>query len=171
MTEPIRRVFQVVADDGAVVPTLWQLEIANSLIVAIRRGRIDANFRRAVLADLALLDITTDNRTDVHAWGETLNLADRFQLTLYDAAYLELAQRRALPLATLDSEMAMGRRLLVFMAMGRRLLVFPYSEQIDPDSPINRCSEELAHPSKRPSKQRGWRPERSEGNRTAPGPG
>lgn len=136
MTEPIRRVFQVVADDGAVVPTLWQLEIANSLIVAIRRGRIDANFRRAVLADLALLDITTDNGTDVHAWGETLNLADRFQLTLYDAAYLELAQRRALPLATLDSE----------MAMGRRLLVFPYSEQIDPDSPINRCSEELRSP-------------------------
>jgi predicted nucleic acid-binding protein len=68
-TEPIRRVFHVVADDGAVVPTLWRLEIANSLTLAMRRGRIDANFRDAALADLALLDITMDDQTDVHAWG------------------------------------------------------------------------------------------------------
>ena len=91
-TDPIRRLFDAVADDGAVVPALWRLEIANSLTVAVRRGRIDANFRRAVLSDLALLDITTDDHTDVHAWGETLSVADRFQLTVYDAAYLELAQ-------------------------------------------------------------------------------
>jgi hypothetical protein len=47
--------------------------------MAVRRGRIDANFRRAALADLALLDITTDDDTDVHAWGETLNMADRYR--------------------------------------------------------------------------------------------
>jgi hypothetical protein len=82
-TEPIRRVFEAVADDGALVPALWRLEIANSLTVAVRRGRIDANFRRAALTDLALLDIITDDDTDVHAWGETLNMADRFQLTVY----------------------------------------------------------------------------------------
>ena len=51
-TDPIRRLFDAVADDGAVVPALWRLEIANSLTVAVRRGRIDANFRRAVLSDL-----------------------------------------------------------------------------------------------------------------------
>ena len=85
------------------MPTLWRLEVANSLTVAVRRGRIDANFRHAALADLALLDITTDDHTDVHAWGETLNLADRFQLAVYDAAYLELAERRSIPLATLDA--------------------------------------------------------------------
>jgi prevent-host-death family protein len=62
-TEPIRRIFQVVADDGAVVPALWRLEIANSLTVATRRGRIDADFRHAALSDLALLDITTDDAT------------------------------------------------------------------------------------------------------------
>jgi hypothetical protein len=66
-TEPISRVFQAVADDGAVVPALWRLEIANSLTVAVRRGRVDANFRRAALTDLAFLDITTDDHTDVHA--------------------------------------------------------------------------------------------------------
>ena len=116
-TERIRRLFDAVADDGAVVPALWRLEVANSLTVAVRRGRIDADFRRAALFDFALLDITTDDQTGVQAWGETLNMADRFQLTLYDAAYLELAERRTLPLATLDAELraaakALGVRLV-----------------------------------------------------------
>src|SRR5262249_25136579 len=106
-----------VAKEGAFVPALWRLEVANSLTMAVRRGRINSDFRRASLADLALLDITTDQYTDFHAWGETLSLADRFQLTIYDAAYLELAVRRSLPLATLDSQLrtaaaASGLRLL-----------------------------------------------------------
>jgi predicted nucleic acid-binding protein len=117
-TDPIRRLFDAVADEGAVVPALWRLEIANSLTVAVRRGRIDANFRRAVLSDLALLDITTDDHTDVHAWGETLSVADRFQLTVYDAAYLELAQRRNLPLATLDRELRVAAKSLGLNLMG-----------------------------------------------------
>lgn len=116
-TDLIRRLFDAVVDEGAIVPALWRLEVANSLTVAVRRGRIDADFRRASLADLALLDITIDQSTDFHAWGETLNLADRFRLTLYDAAYLELAVRRGLSLATLDDELrtaatALGLRLL-----------------------------------------------------------
>jgi predicted nucleic acid-binding protein len=104
-TDAIRAVFDQVADQGAVVPGLWRLEVVNSLTMAVRRSRIDAEFRRAALADLALLDITTDQHTDSHAWAETLQLADRHRLTLYDAAYLELAQRRKLPLATLDEEL------------------------------------------------------------------
>ena len=55
--------------------------------------------------DLALLDITIDPDTDLHAWAATLQLVDRFRLTVYDAAYLELAQRRMPPLATLDEEL------------------------------------------------------------------
>jgi hypothetical protein len=58
-TETVRQVFAMVAEDGAVVPALWRLEIANSLTVAVRRSRITAEFRNAALADLALLDITT----------------------------------------------------------------------------------------------------------------
>jgi predicted nucleic acid-binding protein len=58
-TEAISQVFTSVAENGAVVPALWRLEIANSLTMAIRKRRIDADFRRAALADLALLDITT----------------------------------------------------------------------------------------------------------------
>ena len=109
-TDAIRAVFDEVAAAGAAVPALWRLEVGNSLTVAVRGGRIDAAFRRAALADLALLDITTDQHTGVHAWGETLILAGRHRLTLYDAAYLELAQRRALPLATLDGALCAAAR-------------------------------------------------------------
>jgi uncharacterized protein YqfA (UPF0365 family) len=49
------------------VPPLWHLEIANSLTMAIRRGRIDMDFRRAALTDLALLNVLTDDYTDAHA--------------------------------------------------------------------------------------------------------
>jgi predicted nucleic acid-binding protein len=116
--DPIRRLFDAVGDEGAVVPALWRLEIANSLTVAVRRKRIDANFRRAALTDLALLDIAIDDQTDVHAWGETLRVADFFQLTVYDAAYLELAQRRNLPLATLDGELRAAAKSLGLGLMG-----------------------------------------------------
>jgi predicted nucleic acid-binding protein len=104
-TEAIRRVFDAIADNGALVPVLWRLGVANSLTMAVRKRRIDPDFRRAALADLALLDITTDPQTDAYAWTDTLNLADQFRLTVYDAAYLELARRRILPLATLDQEL------------------------------------------------------------------
>ena len=54
-TDPIRRLFDAVGDKGAVVPALWRLEIANSLTVAVRRGRIEASFRRAALTELVRL--------------------------------------------------------------------------------------------------------------------
>ena len=117
-TEEIRQLFDAVADNGAIVPAMWRLEVANSLTVAMRRRRIDADFRRGALADLALLDITTDPHTDSLAWGETLILADRFRLTLYDAAYLELAQRRALPLATLNEELCAAAAALGVPVLG-----------------------------------------------------
>ena len=78
---------------------------ANVLEMSRRRGRHDADFRDATLADLVQLPIQVDGETDNHAWAETLRLAERHKLTLYDAAYLELAQRRNLPLATLDRDL------------------------------------------------------------------
>ena len=94
-----------VTENGAVVPALWRLEVANALQMAVRRKRIDAAFRNSALTQLSRLSISTDPDTDAYAWTVTLQLADRFQLTLYDAAYLELASRRVLPLATLDREL------------------------------------------------------------------
>ena len=101
-TPSIDTLFDAVASDGAVVPGLWQLEVANGLQMAIRRGRIDKAYREQALERLGRLNIEIDLETSTHAWGATLRLADRSGLTPYDAAYLELAQRRRLPLATLD---------------------------------------------------------------------
>ena len=101
-TPAVDAVLTRVAAAGARVPALWRLEVGNALQTAIRRRRIDAAFRDQALQRLAALPITTDSDTDIHAWTTTLALADRFGLTLYDAAYLELAQRRALPLVSLD---------------------------------------------------------------------
>lgn len=91
-----------VADQGATVPGMWRLEIANGLRTALRRKRIDTAFRDRAIAELARLPIMVDTDTDRYAWTTILQLADQFGLTPYDAAYLELAQRRTLPLATLD---------------------------------------------------------------------
>jgi predicted nucleic acid-binding protein len=105
-------VMRQVAEAGAVVPSLWRLEVANGLQSAVRRKRIDVAFRDASIADLHSLPIAVDTETDRNAWGTTLTLAERCRLTLYDAAYLELAQRLRLPLASLDTELrAAGRAL------------------------------------------------------------
>jgi predicted nucleic acid-binding protein len=104
-TPAIRQVFELLTKGGAWVPSLWRLEVANILEVGIRRGRHDVAFSRATLSDLSLLPISLDPDTDRQAWDGTLQLAHRHRLTLYDAAYLELAQRRGLPLATLDRDL------------------------------------------------------------------
>lgn len=104
-TAPITAVFDRLGQGGAWVPGLWRLEVANVLEMGIRRKRHDAGFRDATLADLAQLPIQVDGETDQQAWGATLRLAERHRITLYDAAYLELALRRSLPLATLDEDL------------------------------------------------------------------
>jgi len=98
-------VLQRVVENGAVAPSLWRPEVANGLQSAVRRGRIDPAFRDASIADLQALTVAVDPETHVRAWADTLELAARHGLTLYDAAYLELALRRRLPLATLDREL------------------------------------------------------------------
>jgi predicted nucleic acid-binding protein len=104
-TASVTAVFDQVVATGGWVPGLWRLEVANVLEMGVRRGRHDAVFRDATLADLALLPLQLDPETDRHAWEATARLAARHGLTLYDAAYLELARRRDLPLATLDGEL------------------------------------------------------------------
>jgi predicted nucleic acid-binding protein len=94
-----------IGEGGAVVPSLWRLEVANALLMAERRRRIDPVRRREGLALIAALPIEVDLGTWDRAWHDILPLAARFRLTAYDAAYLELAQRIGLPLATLDEDL------------------------------------------------------------------
>ena len=117
-TAPSQRVLEQVGDKGAIVPMLWRLEIANALTIAVRRKRISRDERAAALAKLSDLPIEIDTETLVHAWTSSLALADRFNLTLYDACYLELAQRRALPLATLDTDLRNAAKALDIPLLG-----------------------------------------------------
>jgi predicted nucleic acid-binding protein len=110
VTPAVRAVFDVLHEKGAWVPVHWPLEVANVLEMGVRRARHDATFRDATLADLALLPIHLDPETPRQAWGATLQLAERHRLSVYDAAYLELAQRTRLPLATLDSDLREAAR-------------------------------------------------------------
>ena len=116
-TPATEAVLDTVSEAGAVVPTLWRLEVANAFQSAIRRKRLTASYRDRSLNELTRLPIVVDPETDTYAWTTTLRLAERFSLTTYDSAYLELAQRRKLPLATLDSAlraaaMAVGIKVL-----------------------------------------------------------
>jgi predicted nucleic acid-binding protein len=84
------------------VPALWPWEVGNALVANWRRKRLSMSALRQALELIATLPIKRDDDTTVRAWGSTLALAERLGLSLYDAAYLDLAKRRGLPLATLD---------------------------------------------------------------------
>ncbi|MGI9024749.1 MAG: type II toxin-antitoxin system VapC family toxin [Burkholderiaceae bacterium] len=112
-------VLRQVAESGAVAPSLWRLEVANALQMAVLRKRVDAAFRDASLADLRALEVEIDSETDRQAWTTTLELAARYRLTLYDAAYLELAQRLRLPLASLDRELRAAGKALGMTLLGK----------------------------------------------------
>ena len=101
-----------VAEDGAEVPGIWPLEVANALIVAERRGRITGAQRAKAIEVLGALPIAIDEETAARAWTDILTIGVAQRLTIYDAAYLELARRRSLPLATLDKDLAKAGRAL-----------------------------------------------------------
>jgi|SRR3954465_1592184 predicted nucleic acid-binding protein len=91
--------FSRLVTDHALVPSLWWFEMRNLFIVNERRGRLDHEKTSRALALLSELPIRLDHTPDS---STVLQLARRHRLTVYDAAYLELAQRDDAPLATLD---------------------------------------------------------------------
>lgn len=94
----------------AQVPALWLWETANVLVQAERRGRISPAAIRTFLGLLEALPISVDQPSTVSAWHDTLALARSHRLTSYDAAYLELALRRGLPLASRDQALQAAAR-------------------------------------------------------------
>ncbi len=89
----------------AVVPSLWPLEVANTILVGERRKRSNQAQAAAWTGLLASLPITVDDETATRAFSDILHLGRAQNLSAYDAAYLELAMRRGLPLATLDAKL------------------------------------------------------------------
>lgn len=94
----------------AVVPSIWWLEIVNVLVVAERRGRIGETQTAEALTRLRSLSLLVDEKTDRESTQGTLTLARQYNLAAYDAAYLELAIREDLSLATPDNRLAEAAR-------------------------------------------------------------
>jgi predicted nucleic acid-binding protein len=93
--------------EEALVPSLWWFEIRNILVVNERRNRIDESDSAAFLRDLSRLPIRIDRDPDE---AGVLRIARTYRLSVYDASYLELAERQGVPLATLDARLADAAR-------------------------------------------------------------
>ena len=90
--------------DGAIleVPALWPLEVANALAVLARRRKLSEEERQTALGWLRVLPLRIDHEMSSLAFARLSELAVEHDLSVYDAAYLELAERRNLALACND---------------------------------------------------------------------
>jgi predicted nucleic acid-binding protein len=98
-------VLDALASECAYVHDFWHVEVANTLLVGERRKRSTQANTATWLGFLSSLPITVDDETRARAFGNTLSLARDHGLSACDAAYLELAMRWRLPLATLDDKL------------------------------------------------------------------
>ena len=99
-------VLKALREAQALVPSLFALETANVVAKVESRGVVTEADAQRFITLLGQLNIETDPETATNALGDTLNLARRYKLSAYDAAYLELALRTGRPLATLDADLA-----------------------------------------------------------------
>lgn len=92
-------------DDIALVPPVWPLEIGNVLLIAVKRGRLTVKDRIRLVRELRALPVEIDGTFTERSLEETLALAQKYDLTTYDASYIELALRRDVSLASLDNRL------------------------------------------------------------------
>lgn len=104
------RVLDAVQRDGAIVPAVWGYEIANVLAIASRRGRITIADRTTYLDLLRVLPIEVVDLPIPTGIATIAQLCETLGLAAYDAAYLEVAMQRRLPIATLDSKLRVAAR-------------------------------------------------------------
>jgi len=95
--------FAQIKTDEAIVPNLWWFEVRNILVMNERRKRITGSETTAFLRNLSRFRIQIDRLPEE---AQLLHLARTHRLSVYDAAYLELAQRERIPLATLDADLS-----------------------------------------------------------------
>ncbi|MBV8803256.1 MAG: type II toxin-antitoxin system VapC family toxin [Gammaproteobacteria bacterium] len=105
-TQETTLLLERLSQESAFVPELWTLEVGNILISAERRQRITYAKITEFITLLQQINIKIDNETSMRGFREILPLAHSENLTTYDAAYLELAMRLGLPLATKDKQLA-----------------------------------------------------------------
>ena len=93
---------ELMSAESVWVPAHWKLEVANALWMAERRKRLDGSGVSKAVALFTQLPVTIDNETNARAASETLAIARQNEISVYDAAYLELAARRGAGIASLD---------------------------------------------------------------------
>jgi predicted nucleic acid-binding protein len=103
-------VLQRLTGAGALVTAVWPYEVGNVLLGAERRGRITQSQAMRFLELLRALPISVDEHGMTHAWADVMALGRAHRLTAYDAAYLELAARTDLPLASQDEQLLQASR-------------------------------------------------------------
>jgi predicted nucleic acid-binding protein len=108
LAERVARMFQ--QGDVAIVPSFWPHEVLNALLVGERRNRISGELILTFLADLAALPIVLEPLPAEEVFGRIQAISREHGLTPYDAAYLDLANLRGLPLATLDENLRQACR-------------------------------------------------------------
>jgi len=111
-TPATRATLRRLDSEAAIVPGLCFIELANAIAIAERKGRIKPADTEIFLARIAGLEIVVDERAPGRAFTAVLPLCRTHKLTSYDAVYIELALRRGLPLATLDTAMSGAAREL-----------------------------------------------------------
>jgi predicted nucleic acid-binding protein len=113
--EAAETALELLLQDGARAPRLWWFEVRNLLLSAERRGRIDRTQTSQALDRLAALEISIDTVPDSEM---VIHLARQYRLSVYDAAYLELAMRERVPLATLDKSLAAAAKAEGVVVLG-----------------------------------------------------
>ena len=119
LTVPASKVQDRLEKEMALVPDLWFLEVTNVLATAERRKRITPAKSTEFLTLLMAMDIEVDDKAAGRAFEHLLPLCRSHGLTSYDAAYLELALRRRLPLASLDDDLRAGAKALGVEVLGK----------------------------------------------------
>ncbi len=105
-----REVLEAMKSAAALVPITWGLEVSNVIAKAEAQRLVTEARSEAFLEMLKGVDINSDTATFKQALSDTLQVARRYQLSAYDASYLELALRAGLPLATLDEDLQKAAR-------------------------------------------------------------
>ncbi len=88
-----------------IVPPVWPLEIGNVLLIAVKRHRLSVRDMSRLVQEFRALPVEIDSISIEESLKDTLLLSRKYELTTYDASYIELAQRRKIPLATLDTKL------------------------------------------------------------------
>lgn len=100
------QVIDALESGSAIVPAHWPAEVGSLALSARKRGRIDGDVLAETMTDLGTFDIEIDASSPIQLWSSVMAVAQQHGLSFYDAAYLEIAIRRNLPLLTGDKALA-----------------------------------------------------------------